>query len=1216
MANQVLGKLLINLRANLSEFQSDMAKASNILKNEVATMGKHAAAIQLPIAAIGGYAMKAASEYKTAMREIRLGTGATGDTLKEFGKLAKEVYATTEESMQEIGTAMAELNRRTGLTGEPLKELTSTMLDLADVAGMDVRNAVQISTRLFGDWGIAANKQVEALDTLWRVSQVTGLQFGRMAETMTFYGAPLRQLGFNFEQTAVMLGKFEREGVNLELVVAGLRMSLRRFAEQGIDPSGAILKEIEKIRKASADAAMTLGRELVGARVAPDFVAAIREGRFDLESMFKLLRANADTISKADSDTRTFSDNLKILAHTVDVALMPLGEMLNQKFKKDFLPLMKDAADVVAGLGRAFMGLPDSVKNATLAIGSITAAVALGAPMLGMYLGSLVKLLNALKTLSIAAGGPMAAVGVLAMARSWTEFKTAVDLVTMSLGLLGKSILVVGVALAAYQITRWISQFEILGASIDKLVQKFYAWSGIAGLWNKGVTEQIQAEEHAALNLANTLRDKYGVEIERGTRSLGEWSDAMQKAAREHTRLSSAVGQKAAFSYVPSEADREMLQSFIKEMDEWIKKQNDLREAIDRGIASFHDQRRVTEEEMGIIRTLEKQGVPYAEIYEVIASKMDKVTKSADPLIEKMRLIHNSMKLGVEELPGPSPTLLKENEQIAKMIAAAAGRKPVELISAPIGTALDDTAGKKFAADVKSAVESFRNSGRDVAVAVAAVQQLTASGADLREVYEQYGHLLEKYPELLDKTTREALELGKAQSIINDGWLEIGRTIEKSLAGALSDMLSRARSLKDSLKGIWDSIKKSFTDMLGSMVSAFMMKFLNPMLTQIRTSGVSSSIAGAIPGMIYSGSSAYSGLGANGGYAAGALNIIPSGLSNMMGSGWYTGGSGATAAGAGLSGWASLASGGTFLGLGLGASIGSSLGGLFGGGSLGKALGMGTMGIGGAFGGAALAGLLSGGTVGAGALAPLLMALMGPAGWIVGAGVGLAALGNFLYKSPADRAAGEFKDQFGGVSAGSKTFEEFAASLGLSKSGYSGIRKDLLSSPKWLTEIAFPLAKQQGKLDEFLKSLEAVTTAWNPSGYNFRTAFESWMKTGNASALNKAFTEAFGVSQALSQNLPDWQNVLAASGSSSDTTGKQRLPINRPITPAPTILGQPIAPTSQPAVPQQIVFAPRISAIDGADVANVVRNKIFPEFLEMLKNNTYSSRQRLTQVLT
>jgi hypothetical protein len=192
-----------------------------------------------------------------------------------------------------------------------------------------------------------------------------------------------------------------------------------------------------------------------------------------------------------------------------------------------------------------------------------------------------------------------------------------------------------------------------------------------------------------------------------------------------------------------------------------------------------------------------------------------------------------------------------------------------------------------------------------------------------------------------------------------------------------------------------------------------------------------------------------------------------------------------------------------------------------------------------------------------------------------------------------------------------KTFEQFASSIGLGKKQYEGIRKDLLSSPKFLTEIAYPLAKQQGRMEEFLKSLEAIQTAWGT--FNFRSAFESWMKTGNASALNKAFESAFGVSQALQQNLPDWRNALAASGVGG-SEDRRRLPINRPITGAPSGSTTPTSATQQP--PVQIVFAPQVTSWDSSDVREAMRDDIFPEFLDMLKNNTADSRRQLIQVLT
>ena len=62
----------------------------------------------------------------------------------------------------------------------------------------------------------------------------------------------------------------------------------------------------------------------------------------------------------------------------------------------------------------------------------------------------------------------------------------------------------------------------------------------------------------------------------------------------------------------------------------------------------------------------------------------------------------------------------------------------------------------------------------------------------------------------------------------------------------------------------------------------------------------------------------------------------------------------------------------------------------------------------------------------------------------------------------------------------------------------------------------------------FLKSLEAVKTAWGT--FDFRKQYELGELTGDWTALDEAFKAAFKDSQALNQNVPDWELKLTMLG--------------------------------------------------------------------------------------
>jgi hypothetical protein len=128
----------------------------------------------------------------------------------------------------------------------------------------------------------------------------------------------------------------------------------------------------------------------------------------------------------------------------------------------------------------------------------------------------------------------------------------------------------------------------------------------------------------------------------------------------------------------------------------------------------------------------------------------------------------------------------------------------------------------------------------------------------------------------------------------------------------------------------------------------------------------------------------------------------------------------------------------------------------------------------------------------------------------------------------------ELGRDFGGITMSPDDFKKWFEGVGISESQAYPIRKDIESSSKFLAEVAGPLAAAQGKTQEFLKSLEAVKTAWGT--FDFRKQYELGELTGDWTALDEAFKAAFMDSQALNQNMPDWESKLLMLGDATKKT--------------------------------------------------------------------------------
>lgn len=321
-------ELAIVIRAK-DEFSREFGKAGrsagglgNTMKN---VLRAGALAGGAALAGAGVLALKFGSDFDSAFNTIRIGTGATGDALEGLKGDFKETFRGVPDSMATVATATADLNTRLGLTGPPLQQMTRQFLDLARITGTDVATAIAAGTRAFGDWSIATKEQSGAMDFLFKVSQTTGIGIDKLMTQIVTFGAPLRQMGFDFEQAAILTAKWEKEGVNAEAIFGALKIGVANFAKAGIPANEGLRAFIEEIQRLGPSAeATTLAIEVFGSRAGPDMVAAVLEGRFAIEDLEATVAASGETIAAAAEDTLRWQDKLAILKNTILVKLEPV----------------------------------------------------------------------------------------------------------------------------------------------------------------------------------------------------------------------------------------------------------------------------------------------------------------------------------------------------------------------------------------------------------------------------------------------------------------------------------------------------------------------------------------------------------------------------------------------------------------------------------------------------------------------------------------------------------------------------------------------------------------------------------------------------------------------------------------------------------------------------------------------------------------------------
>lgn len=417
MAKVKVGTLAIDVTTKADAFHQGMNNIDKRLKTfgkSMQNIGRDLTKfVTIPLLAVGTGAVAAANTVDEAMDTIRAGTGATGKDLEALGESFKTVFGNVPQTAEQVGTAIADLNTRLGLAGKPLEEMATQVLNLSRITKTDLESLIPSMTRMFGDWSIATANQADAMDRVFKTSQQTGVSVDQLGQLIVQYGAPLRQLGFDFDTASAMIAKFQKEGVNTELVMGSLRIALGKMSKEGVkDPVEALGILIDRIKEAgSAGEANAIAFENFGARAGADMAAAIREGRFELDSLLASIEKSPDTINQAARDTMSFGESMAELRNKVTLALQPLGVELLEVFDK-LKPSIEMIIARVAEMIEKFANMPEGTQKLVLALAAVAAAAGPAASAIGgisnavSSTGGLVKMLSgSLGKLGVTAGG-------------------------------------------------------------------------------------------------------------------------------------------------------------------------------------------------------------------------------------------------------------------------------------------------------------------------------------------------------------------------------------------------------------------------------------------------------------------------------------------------------------------------------------------------------------------------------------------------------------------------------------------------------------------------------------------------------------------------------------------------------------------------------------------------------------------------------------------
>ena len=375
--------IVAKVRADMSQFIAGM-KSGEVAASSFATkmggMGKASMLGPAAAMAIAGVALfKLGESFEKAYKTIRVTTGATGEHLANLEANFKNVFAQTPASMGDVATTVSDLSVKLGLSGKPLEELSLQIIKLSRITGTELKGNIESVTTVFKNFGVGAGDQKDKLDLLFRASQESGVSVTELAGRMASSGVVLRQLGFDFDSSAALMGTFAKAGIDAGDVMPGLTFALKTAGKEGQNTAELFTKTFNAIKSApSITAATGTAIEVFGGRAGPKLAAAIFEGKLAYEDFLETIRTGTDTISKASADVSTVGGKLSVLGHQLQLALEPLATAIFQGLNgamKAIMPTFTSMFGVLHNLVEAFLSLPAPIQAILPALSGFVLAI-------------------------------------------------------------------------------------------------------------------------------------------------------------------------------------------------------------------------------------------------------------------------------------------------------------------------------------------------------------------------------------------------------------------------------------------------------------------------------------------------------------------------------------------------------------------------------------------------------------------------------------------------------------------------------------------------------------------------------------------------------------------------------------------------------------------------------------------------------------------------
>lgn len=347
------------------DFEQFYNKGSSILSDFGLDLDKFAAHFGVnglvagAIVGIGAMINEVGEQFNRARAVLVKGTGATGEAFKELEEDVRQSLRNgVGDDVAVIAETIANLNTRFAVSGEIAQELTDKFSQFAGVTGQETAGSVNAVADVMAKWNIELDDAGGLLDQLAMTGQATGVSVQKLTGLLSSSQTTLSAFGMSATESMSFLGTLEKNGVQAESALSGLKIALAKFSAEGVDARAGLEEFKEALAGAGSETErLNIASEYFGGKNAPEMVKIFGEASAGADDFARALETAGGNVSTIDAMSKTASDALGDLKNMLLGNLAGMGGGFNDMIRS----LLQAVQEVVSRIQVYISPIADTV---------------------------------------------------------------------------------------------------------------------------------------------------------------------------------------------------------------------------------------------------------------------------------------------------------------------------------------------------------------------------------------------------------------------------------------------------------------------------------------------------------------------------------------------------------------------------------------------------------------------------------------------------------------------------------------------------------------------------------------------------------------------------------------------------------------------------------------------------------------------------------------